>query len=297
MKVPVAYLCVVLIWSTTPLGIVWSNESVSPTLAVLLRMIIAAVLGTMALLIWRIKLPFSQQAIKLYSYSALGVFGGMMCSYMAARYMSSGMLSLAFGLSPVVSGVLAQKILNEPKFSPLRLAAFLLSMAGLVIVCWDKLTFGSGGMIGIVLSLAAVLFFSLSGVLVKSVKINIHPLATTLGALYFSVPLFIVSWLLFDGHFEPDLWSAKSVVAIIYLGVFGSLIGFITYFFVLQKLAASTVSLITLITPSFAIYLGATFNNEQVSFKLLIGASCIMLGLSLYFWGDKWLAQRKIVQA
>jgi len=37
MPVSAAYLAVILIWSTTPLGIVWSSESVSPTLAVLLR--------------------------------------------------------------------------------------------------------------------------------------------------------------------------------------------------------------------------------------------------------------------
>ena len=41
MSVIIAYLIVVLIWSTTPLGIVWSSESVSPTLAVTSRMLIA----------------------------------------------------------------------------------------------------------------------------------------------------------------------------------------------------------------------------------------------------------------
>ena len=41
MQVSIAYLVVLLIWSTTPLGIVWSSESINPTMAVLLRMLIA----------------------------------------------------------------------------------------------------------------------------------------------------------------------------------------------------------------------------------------------------------------
>ena len=45
MSLAAAYLAVILIWSTTPLGIVWSSESVSPSLALLLRMVIALVLG------------------------------------------------------------------------------------------------------------------------------------------------------------------------------------------------------------------------------------------------------------
>jgi len=72
MKVPIAYLSVVIVSSTTPLGIVWSSETVSPTMAVLLRMCIAAVLGTCVLLASRVRLPWSSQALRLYSYTNLG---------------------------------------------------------------------------------------------------------------------------------------------------------------------------------------------------------------------------------
>lgn len=297
MKLPLAYLCVVFVWSTTPLGIVWSSETVSPTLAVLMRMALAALLGTLVLLVSRIKMPFSAAAIKLYSYSAFGVFGGMMCGYLAARSVSSGIMSLIFGLSPVVSGLLAQKILHEPKFSPVRLLAFFIALLGLGIVCWDNFSLSDGAAVGIPLVICAMLFFSLSGVLVKTVVISIHPLATTLGALYFSLPCFAAAWLLVGGDLEPAQWGIKSLASIVYLGIVGSLIGFICYFFVLQRLSASTVSLITLITPVFAISLGAGLNNEHVSMNLIIGASCIMSGLSLYFWGEKWLLKRRLTKA
>jgi len=285
--VPFAFLSVVLIWSTTPLGIVWSSASVHPTMAVLLRMLLALVLGSLLLVLFRIRLPWTKTAFKLYGFSSIGIVGGMLLSYFAARYLASGTMSLIFGLSPLISGILAQKLLDEPKFGPTKLLSLAMAFIGLGIVCSSKLSLNSDSWIGLVLVLAAVFLFSLSGVLIKTVKINIHPIANTVGALLFSTPLFTLAWLLFDGTLPVETWQAKSIWAIVYLGVFGSLIGFIAYFYVLQNLKASTVALVTLITPVFAMTLGATLNGEMITDTLIIGALFVLAGLALYQFGEK----------
>lgn len=282
-----AYLAVVIIWSTTPLGIVWSSETVSPTLAVLLRMLIAIIPGMVILKLANINLPWSKQARKIYAYSCVGIFGGMLFSYLAAQYLASGMMSLIFGLSPIFSGVLAQKILDEPKFSGLKKLALAVALSGLFVVCFDSMSLSENSVIGIAFILLGVFFFSLSGVMVKSVAIDIHPLATTVGALTFSVPLFAIVWFLVDGTLPYQEWHARSIWAILYLGIFGSLVGFLAYFFILQKLRASTVALITMMTPVFALYLGAVLNNETVSLHLIFGALLVMCGLALYQWSGK----------
>lgn len=282
-----AYLAVVIIWSTTPLGIVWSSETVSPTLAVLLRMLIAIIPGMVILKLANINLPWSTQARKIYAYSCVGIFGGMLFSYLAAQYLASGMMSLIFGLSPIFSGVLAQKILDEPKFSGLKKLALAVALSGLFVVCFDSMSLSENSVIGIAFILLGVFFFSLSGVMVKSVAIDIHPLATTVGALTFSVPLFAIVWFLVDGTLPYQEWHARSIWAILYLGIFGSLVGFLAYFFILQKLRASTVALITMMTPVFALYLGAVLNNETVSLHLIFGALLVMCGLALYQWSGK----------
>lgn len=292
MSVPAAYFAVVLIWSTTPLGIVWSSESVDPTLAVLMRMVIAVVPGWLIIKLCKIEFPTHRQALKVYMYSGLGIFGGMLFSYLSARYISPGLMSLVFGLSPILSGVLAQKILKEPKFSKTKKVALLISLVGLGVVCFDNIYgassgFNSDSWIGLVAILGAVFFFSLSGVLVKSVDIKIHALSTTVGSLVLSIPLFFIVWLLFDGTLPVEEWQARSLLAILYLGVFGSLIGFIAYFYVLQNLSASTVSLITMITPVIALYFGSLLNNEVITENLVIGACCVMTGLALYQWGGR----------
>ena len=148
MSVSIAYLAVLLIWSTTPLGIVWSSESISPSLAVLLRMVIALILGILVIKARNINLPWHKKALTLYTYSALGIFGGMLCSYMAATYLSSGIISLVFGLSPAISAVLAKWILSEPKISTIRKFSMLISLIGLGVVCSDNITLADDSIYG-----------------------------------------------------------------------------------------------------------------------------------------------------
>ena len=296
MQVSIAYLAVLLIWSTTPLGIVWSSESISPSLAVLLRMLIALILGSVIIYIKRINLPWHNQAVRLYSYSALGIFGGMLFSYLAAQYLPSGVLSLTFGLAPVLSAIFAQRILAEPKISLLKKMAMLLSFVGLAIVCSENFSLQTNSYLGMVFVLVAVSLFSLSGVLVKSVSLAIHPMATTVGALSIATPLFFISWLILDGSLSIEQWQLRSIWATLYLGVFGSLIGFFAYFYVLQRLSASTVALITLVTPVIALSLGSVLNNEALNNKIIFGAALVISGLALYYWGEQ-LVKRRIKKA
>ena len=294
MQVSVAYMAVLFIWSTTPLGIVWSSESINPTMAVLLRMLIAVVLGSMIIIVRNIELPWHKQAIRLYAYSALGIFGGMSFSYLAAGYLSSGILSLVFGLAPAFSAILARRILAEPKISTMKKLSMVLSFIGLGFVCADNFSLAGDSIYGFVFVLIAVFLFSLSGVLVKSVSLAIHPMATTVGALSMSLPLFIANWLLLDGNIDTSQWQLRSIWATVYLGLFGSLIGFFAYFFVLQRLTASTVALITLVTPVIALTLGAILNNEEIHSQLVFGAILVILGLAIYHWGEIILRKVKI---
>jgi len=286
-KVASVYLLVVLIWSTTPLGIVWSSETVHPTMAVLLRMLIAVVLGAIVIVYKKIEVPTHKTALKLYSYSALGIFGGMSSAYMAAQYLPSGIMSLIFGLAPLISGLIARKILDEPRFSGLRKIALTIAFFGLAVVCSDNLIVAKDNWLGLIYILAAVIFFSLSGVFVKSVKLDINPLSTTIGALTLTLPGFIAVWLIFDGSLSVEQWQPRAVYSILYLGVFGSLIGFVGYYYILQKLEASTVALVTLMTPVIAMIFGAVFNQEVITDKILIGAVLVMLGLGLFLYGDR----------
>jgi drug/metabolite transporter (DMT)-like permease len=146
--------------------------------------------------------------------------------------------------------------------------------------------------------LIAVTLFSLSGVLIKSVKVNMHPVASTVGTLAVSLPFFLLAWLVLDGNFVLPEFPSRATYSIIYLGVFGSLFGFVGYFYILKRLSASTVSLVTLVTPVVAIILGSQLNGEIVTDSLIIGSMFILFGLFLFFFGHRavWLFEASILK-
>ncbi|WP_196139299.1 DMT family transporter [Aliikangiella sp. G2MR2-5] len=292
-KVLLSYISVVLIWSTTPLAIVWSTDSVPPSMAVLLRMTIAIILGLLVIWLKRIAFPWHRKAILLYAYSAMGIFGGMILVYLAARYIASGTISLIFGLAPILSGLLAVKILGDSPFSWIRKLALLVAVLGLGVVFSKNLGVNFSDWPGYLFILFSVFFFCLSGVLVKSVSILISPVATTVGALLLSWPCFLLAWIFMDGTLDYESWSSRAIYAITYLGVMGSFIGFVAYYYILQQLSATTVALLTLMTPVLAILLGVFLNGESFTLHLFIGATLVLSGLLLYHFGERWLNQRK----
>ena len=297
MPVSAAFMLVVIIWSTTPLGIVWSSESMPATVTLLLRMTIALLVGLPVLKLMGIKLDWQPKAIKVYLYSSMSVAVGMLFCYIAARYISSGLMSLAFGMAPILSGLFAQKILNEKAFTPIKKLALVLSIIGLAIVCYDNITLSEKTWFGLLFVSVGVITFSLSGVLVKSVPIELHPLSTTLGSLIMSMPLFVAFWLVEGGAMNYEAWGVKSISATIYLGICGSLVGFIAYFHILKHLAASTVSLVVMVTPVISTTLGILLNDEHFSLTLLVGGTLVVCGLGMFQLGDKYLKRTEYVSA
>lgn len=289
MSVPAAYATVIILWSTTPLAIVWSVESVHPTLALLSRMALGTIVGWFLICALRVHFPWCKQAKKVYALSAYGIVTGMSLGYVAAQYISSGLMSLIFGLSPLVSAYLGWALLGDAKLTKLQKASMGLALLGLFIVCYEKIELQPDSWIGIVLVLMSVVFFSSSGVLIKRVNLDIHPLSTTVGALTFSTPIFVLVWLIFDGNFELSQWSDKSLFSILYLAVFGSIIGFLAYFHILNHLAMTTVALATLVTPPIAITIGALLNNETLNLTLFVGMSIILFALFSFQFGEKYL--------
>lgn len=286
-SVPLAYITVVVIWATTPLAMVWSSESISPIMAAFSRMALAAVVGTMILGLFSIALPWSLQALRSYAFAVLGIYGAMATTYMAIPYVSSGLISLMFGLSPMISGLLVHFFLRESVLSPLRVVALFISLCGLFRVLSDDVLITEDTLLGVAMLLGAVSLFSISGVLVKGAGKGIHPLAQTVGALWLSLPCYLLSWWLMDGTLPSLEGAGRSIMAIVYLGIGGSLLGFVCYFYILKQLSPATVALITLITPVIALSLGNLLNGEALTPALISGAGLIIMGLALYQWGHQ----------
>ncbi|ADL56597.1 DMT family transporter [Gallionella capsiferriformans] len=288
MYLPAAFISVVLIWSTTPLAIKWSALGAGFSFAVLSRMIIGVVLCALLLLLFRVRFPLHRRALHSYLASGSSMFGTMVLAYWASQYVSSGMISVLFGMSPLITSLGAMVWLKEEAVTRHKLAGILLGLSGLLMVFWGALHLGEGAALGLAALVLAVLIQALGLVWIKKVGDNSPPLATTLGSLSVGLPLFFLAWWL-----SGESWSAsietRALTAIVYLGVVGSVVGFMLYYYMIKHMDTGRIALINLITPVMALLLGHGLNNEAVLPQVWFGTVFILLGLCVHRWGERYI--------
>ena len=290
MYTQIAYLGVIIIWATTPLAIQWSSEGVGYLFAVTLRMALGVIASAVLLRVLGLTLPRHTRALQTYLVSGLSIYFSMSCVYWASQYIPSGWISVVFGLSPIMTGVMAMLILEENNaLLPHKLAGMLMGVIGLLLVFGQGYHAGHDFVIGIIGVLAGVLIHSLSAVLVKRLQAQLTGVAATTGGLVIAAPLFIITWLFSEGTL-PDALSVRAIAATLYLGVIASAVGFALYYYILNKMEVGRVALITLITPVCALILGNVLNHEAVSQGVLLGTGFIVAGLLLYEYGRKLYA-------
>lgn len=281
MLVVVAFIAVVIIWSTTPLAIQWSTDAAGAGEALLLRMLIGAGLSVLWLALRGEPLPWTWRALRLYAASAVGLAGAMSMVYWSAQYIASGLISVLFGLAPIFGGFYAHLWLGEVFFSVRRLLGAGIGLAGLVVIFHQQLHLGGDGWKGVLGLLAAVNMYALSSVWVKRLGGETSAIGLNTGTLLLSLPYFGVLW--WAGGAEWSAFDAsRGLWAIVYLGVFGSCLGFIAYYYVLRRVEAGSVLLITLITPVIALVLGGALNNERLDAAVWSGAALVISGLLVY---------------
>lgn len=284
MPVLLAYFSLVLIWSTTPLAIQWSSQGTGFALAVLLRMLLGLAVAGLLLALLRIGLPLHARARRAYLVGGIGTFFGMALTYWGSRYLHSGLVSVMWGLSPLIAGILAAVWLGERSFTPAKLAGTLLGIAGLALIFLQGGSLGGEHAVaGLLALLLAVFLHTAVMIWLKQIGDDSPPLASTVGSLVVAVPMFALLWQFSDGQPPADL-PDRAGWAIAYLAVFGSVIGFSLYYYLVRRLHASRVALITLITPVLALLLGHLLNGEAVEPRLWGGAGLILLGLMSHQW-------------
>jgi len=285
MSVPLSYITVILIWTTTPLAIKWSSEGTGFVFAVSSRMVLGAVIAMLLTIIMRLDIPWHKPAIKTYLFSGLGIAVSMMFVYWAAQYIPSGWISLIFGLSPIITGLIMFVLYGENEFSKDKLLGLLLGLAGLALIFTTGFTLSMNAVLGVVAVLLSTVIYSFTAIKVKQYNQSLPALTITATGLMFAMPFYILCWYLIDGDI-PEVIVTRAGMSILYLALFGSVIGFALFFYILKHVSATRVSLITLLTPVTALLLGKYLNDEPLSLQIVAGAIMILLGLASYEFGS-----------
>jgi len=108
----------------------------------------------------------------------------------------------------------------------------------------------------------------------------------TAGGLLVALPFYGITWLLIGTETVATTISTRGLLSIVYLGIFGSVIGFMFYYYIIKNLDVKKVSLITLITPILALILGQYLNAESIHMTIWLGSGIVLIGLAIYQFGE-----------
>jgi drug/metabolite transporter (DMT)-like permease len=98
-----------------------------------------------------------------------------------------------------------------------------------------------------------------------------------------SVPLLLGGALL-EGTPLRLAWTPTALASLLYLTVVGSVVAFLTYYWLIRHIEVTRVLLIPLITPLVAVGLGYGFLGERVSWGTAVGGAAILGGVGLAIW-------------
>lgn len=278
-----AITLMVLIWGTTWAVIRIGLEGIPPFAGVALRFAIAAAILYVLGRAWRVP---DQRGPRLYriwfveTVFSLCVPYGVV--YWAEQWVPSGLSSILFSTMPLFVAVLAHWWLVSEPMRPAETSGILIAVLGVAFIFSDDLTLAARPevLLPALVFLTAPLAAAVSHVLIKRWGRGIHPMnvvtvpmaltGLTMGALSLAVES--------ERAFTFDV---QAVAALFYLAVFGSALTFSLYYWVLERVAATRLSLITLGIPVVAVLVGTLAMSEPFSARAALGSLLVLLGVGV----------------
>jgi drug/metabolite transporter (DMT)-like permease len=292
MRIILSYLTVVLIWATTPLAIKWSGEGPGFLFGVTGRMSIGMLCLLFVMGLSRQRLLWHRGARLTYLAVALQIYGSMLSVYWGAQFIPSGWISVIFGLTPLITALLAAIWLGERSLSFGKMLSYFMGIAGLAVMFVSAIQLHQEAVLGMIAVLIASLLQALSAVAIKRIDAKLPALTQVTGGLLLALPVYWLSWWLGDGQWPADL-SINSLASIVYLGVIATTFGFVLYYYLLSHLTATRVALITLITPVLSLILGQSVNHEVLTSRVALGTFFILSALVLHEFFDRFAFVRR----
>lgn len=182
---------------------------------------------------------------------------------------------------PIWTTVLSRLVLGE-RLTPVRMVAFGLCVAGLTILLWPLLAAGFPPFV--FYSLGCALSWAFATIYIKWAKVTVEPLANAAWQLLFGLLFIAVGTFAFEGI--PHLWPVQSetILAILFVGVFGVGLAHFLWWSIVGRLPAITASLGSLLVPVIGVSASVVILGELMTVPDIVGfvlifaaAACVLL--------------------
>ncbi|MBJ8442142.1 DMT family transporter [Acinetobacter junii] len=281
------YALVVVIWGTTWIAITLQQQSeISTTVAVFWRFFISAIVLFAFVVISRKLQKLATQDHLFCMLQACCIFGfNFVCFYYAVQYISSGLEAVIFSMA-VIFNTINAKVFFAQQISSRFYPAALFGLFGIIALFWHDVmgtTLNSNTLMGIGLCILGTYGFSLGNMIsTRHQKQGLDIFTTNAYAmLYGSLLMALISWFKHDNFF-PSM-SGSSVSALLYLAIFGSVIGFTAYFYLVGRIGAGKAAYSTLLFPLVALVISTIWEGYDWQMNAVIGVILILCGNAIFF--------------
>src|SRR5436305_11100176 len=283
--VPVAWLTLCIVWSSTWLAIKIGLRDLPPISFVAIRFLIAITV-LVAISIGRTRLlPLCRG-----EYVVLAITGVLMFAvnytllFWAELHVSSGLAAVLQATIPIFGLFFAHWMLPDEPLRLQKLAGVIIALGGVAVICSRLLGFNGPlafwGGVTVVVGAASAAF---ANVLVKARSMQLAPAMLAAWQMIFGVAPLLLLGFAVDGNPARFHWTSTSVFCLLYLAVIGSALTFLLLYWLLPRLTVAQLQSISLITPPGAVMLGWLLGGETFPISSLLGAALVLTGIWMIF--------------
>jgi len=296
IKLALAFAAIYLVWGSTYLAIRYAVETIPPLVAAGIRHTIAG--GV--LLAWacaRGYRPRREHWVAGLVLGALFFFVGHGTLHWAEQHVASGLAALLIATEPMFILVLAW-LSGQQRISRISALGLAFGVVGVAILTGAEVSAKNASLIGLLAVLLGSLSWSAGVVISPKLRLPTDALART------AVPLVCGAVMLLatagiTGEFRGLRWSAvslKSIFGLGYLIVFGSIVAFTAYTWLLQRVPPAVVATHTYANPVVAVLLGWLLASEPLTARVALASIAILGAIMLIRQGERTTA-RPVVSA
>lgn len=282
VKLIVALFAIAIVWGTTYLGIRIAVHTIPAWFVAGLRQVVASSI-LLSILLYKRELKWigwkSLGRQTLVASLMIIIANGM--TTVAEESIPSGLTSLLTALSPIIV-FLGSLIFGLQKPSLKGFIGVVIGFSGVAFIFRDGISdiLDPNYKTGITYLAMAIFGWAAGTIYTKKYT---HKSSNIFLDLFYQFAYAAVAQLIIASivspHTDFSSWSWQSMGAIVYLGVFGSVVGFFCYNYALKKVSATEVSILSYFNTIIAIFLGWLILNETVTYDLLIATVLIILGV------------------
>jgi drug/metabolite transporter (DMT)-like permease len=281
LRAYIALAAVCFFWGTTYVSIRMALESFPPQMLVALRYCMSGSILLIASKLMGAALPKGRELwlTALNGVLVLGIGNG--CLAVSETWIPSGLAALFISISPFWMVGIEALVPGGEKLHAPTIGGMLIGFAGAAILVTRPTESGFGGPVlaGFLVLQFGALGWSLGSILQRrQQKATTHPVVSggvqqLAAGVAFIVPALLGPW--------PAHLQARSVWALLYLVVFGSIVGYSAYIYTMSHLPVAVVSIYNYINPIVAVALGWFFYREPFGFREALAMVVIFAGVAI----------------